>query len=86
MIEIKLLENKAIAVDKNLDKEVGVCEFTLKENVCNIYHTELNSLYRGQNIAKKLVECVISFCNEKGIKIEASCSYADKILALKKIK
>ena len=86
MLEIKLLENKVVCIDKDLDKEAGICEFSIKDNTCNIYHTEVKEEYRGKNIAKKLVEEVISFCSKNDIKISATCSYADKLLALKKLK
>ncbi len=86
MIEIKCVENKAVAIDTSLNKEIGICEFSEKEGVLNIYHTKVSTLYRGQNIAKRLVECVLENARKNNKKVVASCSYANKILEFKNIK
>lgn len=59
MIEIvfKLDENKAIAYDS--EKKVGECDFEKIDDIWNITHTEVDSDYQGQGIARKLVENVI---------------------------
>ena len=46
----------------------------------NIVHTEVSSLYQGQGIARKLVECIIENVKKEDKKIVAECSYAKKIL------
>ena len=58
MIEIvfKLDENKAIAYDS--EKKVGECDFEEIDDIWNITHTEVDSDYQGQGIARKLVENV----------------------------
>ena len=75
MIEIvfKLDENKAIAYDS--EKKVGECD-----DIWNITHTEVDSDYQGQGIARKLVENVIENSQKYNKKITATCSYARKII------
>ncbi len=80
MIEIKFLksENKSIALDDN--KIIGECQFVEEKNTWNIIHTFVSNEYRGQNIARKLVECVIEEAEKNNKKIIADCSYAKKVL------
>jgi len=78
MINIKFEINKSVAYDNDL--KIGECNFIEDGEVWNIVHTEVNSLYQGQGIAKKLVECIIenALRNNKGI--IADCSYAKKVI------
>lgn len=84
MIEIvfKLDENKAIAYDS--ENKVGECDFEKIDDIWNITHTEVDSDYQGQGIARKLVENVIENVIENSQKynkkITATCSYARKII------
>ena len=84
MIEIKFEKEKTRAVALDLEKEVGVCEYIEKENTWDIIHTIVNPKYRGQNIAKKLVECVLEEAKKNNKKIFATCSYANKLIEIKK--
>ena len=80
MIEIKFLksENKSIALEDN--KIIGECQFVEEKNTWNIIHTFVSNEYRGQNIARKLVECVIEEAEKNNKKIIADCSYEKKVL------
>lgn len=80
MIEIKFEKenNKSIAYDNN--KERGECLFIEDGEYWNIVHTEVSSLYRGQGIARKLVEKVIENAKINDRKIMADCSYAKRII------
>ena len=80
MIEIKFLksENKSIALEDN--KIIGECQFVEEKNTWNIIHTFVSNEYRGQDIARKLVECVIEEAEKNNKKIIADCSYAKKVL------
>ena len=71
MIEIvfKLDENKAIAYDS--EKKVGECDFEEIDDIWNITHTEVDSDYQGQGIARKLVENVIENSQKYNKKITA---------------
>lgn len=80
MIEIKFeKENKrAIAIDKDI--VIGECDYIENEKYINIVHTEVGENYKGQGIARKLVECVINNVNKYNKNIIADCSYARKII------
>lgn len=58
------------------DKVVGKIEFVKDNNELTITHTLVNPLFRGQGIAKILMEKVIELSKEKGLKIIPVCSYA----------
>ena len=81
MIEIKFKNNKSVAYDDN--KKVGECDFVEEDNVWNIIHTEVDSLYQGQGIARKLVECIIENAKMQNKKLIADCSYANKVIKQK---
>ena len=77
-IEVREKEKKSIAYD--LDKQIGECDFEETNDTWNITHTEVDSAYGGQGIAKKLVESVIQNANIRNKKLEATCSYAKKLI------
>ena len=77
-IEFREKEKKSIAYD--LDKKVGECDFEETNDTWNITHTEVDSAYEGQGIAKKLVENVIQNAQIQNKKLEATCSYAKKLM------
>ena len=77
-IEFREKEKKSIAYD--LDKQVGECDFEETNDTWNITHTEVDSAYEGQGIAKKLVENVIQNARILNKNLEATCSYAKKLM------
>ncbi len=77
-IEFREKEKKSIAYD--CDKKVGECDFEEINDTWNITHTEVDSAYQGQGIAKKLVENVIQNAKILNKKLEATCSYAKKLI------
>ena len=77
-IEFREKEKKSIAYD--LDKQVGECDFEETNDTWNITHTEVDSAYVGQGIAKKLVENVIQNARILNKNLEATCSYAKKLI------
>jgi len=79
MIEIKFEDNKSVAYDCN--KKIGECDFIESQEAWNITHTEVDSQYQGQGIARKLVECVIENAKIQNKKLIADCSYAKKVIA-----
>ena len=85
MVEIKFEKenNKAVAYDNKT--AIGECVFIENGEYWNIVHTEVNSLYQGQGIARKLVEKVIENAKINDRKIMADCSYSKKILKNKNI-
>ena len=80
MFEIKfdITKRQSIAYDNDL--KIGICEFIEQENYWNIVHTEVNSLYQGQGIARKLVECIIENAKKYNKELIAECSYAKKVI------
>lgn len=78
MIEIKFENNKSVAYDG--DKKIGECDFLEYHDGWNIIHTEVDSLYQGQGIARKLVECIISMAKSQNKKLVADCSYAKRVI------
>lgn len=80
MIEIvfREKEKRSIAYDSN--KQIGECDFEETNDIWNITHTEVDSAYQGQGIAKRLVESVIQNAQILNKKLEATCSYAKKLI------
>ena len=77
-IEFREKEKKSIAYD--CDRKVGECDFEEKDDTWNIIHTEVDSAYQGQGIARKLVENVIQNAQMQNKKLEATCSYAKRLM------
>ena len=80
MINIKFEKenNKSVAYDN--ETQIGECAFIEDSNVWNIVHTEVNSKYQGQGIARKLEENVIENAHKNNKQLKADCSYARRIL------
>ena len=64
MIKIIFDKNKSIAYDG--DKKIGECDFEETEEGWNIVHTEVDTSYQGQGIARKLVEIILEKAEEQG--------------------
>lgn len=77
-IVFRYQEKRAIAFDFNT--EIGECNFEETEDIWNITHTEVNEKHQGQGIAKKLVENVMENAKRLNKSIEATCSYAKKVI------
>ncbi len=80
MIEIKFDKNnnKSIAYDNDI--KIGECEFIELEECWNITHTEVNNLYQGQGVARRLVESIVENAKKFNKNIIAECSYAKKVI------
>lgn len=80
MIDIEFIkkENRVVAYDEKI--EIGECSFIESEDIWNIIHTEVDSKYQGQGIAKKLVITVIENAKIYNKKVIAECSYAKKTI------
>lgn len=70
--------NRAVALCEG--KIIGECDYIQSENSWNIVHTEVNENYKGQGIARQLVNCIMEQAKKNNVKIEASCSYAQKVI------
>ena len=62
------------------DKIIGECDYEENENGWVIYHTEVDEKYTGKGIAKRLVHKLIQEAERSNNAIDATCSYAAKIL------
>lgn len=83
-IVFRYQEKRAIAYDFNT--EIGECNFEETEDIWNITHTEVNEKHQGQGIAKKLVENVMENAKRLNKSIEATCSYAKKVIEKIKVR
>lgn len=77
-IEFDKENNKSVAYDNNT--KIGECVFIEEETNWNIIHTEVRNLYKGQGIARRLVECVVENAKKYNKKVIADCSYAKRIV------
>ena len=80
MIEIVFEENKNKTIAYDNKKQIGECDFEETNDVWNIIHTEVDSNYQGQGIARRLVENVIENSKKYNKNIKATCSYAKKVI------
>lgn len=83
MINIKFIKNENRAVAYDNENEIGECRFVEIEQTWNIIHTEVNSKYQNQGIAKSLVKCVIENSQKYSKNLIAECSYAQKVIETK---
>ena len=70
-------ERSAAYVECNL---IGECEFEVSGTKWIITHTGVRPNYKGQGIAKLLVECVIEEARKNQVKVLPICSYAKKMM------
>ena len=70
----KILDNKIVYI---LDDQIkGEVCFKIRNNEASIYHTYVDEDLRGKGVAFKLVSMAFDYLEEKGYKVECSCSYA----------
>lgn len=84
MIKIVFREKEKRAIAYDSDKQIGECDFEEIDNTWNITHTEVDSAYQGQGIAKRLVESVIQNAKTLNKNLEATCSYAKRLIEKEK--
>ncbi|MDY3036301.1 MAG: GNAT family N-acetyltransferase [Absicoccus sp.] len=69
-------KNRVAAYDEKTC--IGKCEYTVKDSIWQLIHTEVDPAYGGQGIARKLVAQVVQEARNRGVKIDPICSYAQK--------
>jgi predicted GNAT family acetyltransferase len=79
VVEIKLEQEKNRAAAYDGDVNMGECTYTVSDGIWTIEHTFVDSAYKGQGIAKKLVDAVVEGARERGLKIIPVCSYAVRV-------
>jgi hypothetical protein len=77
-VKIEFKGNKSVALLGN--NEIGVCEFKDSDEGWVIFHTEVNPNYKGQGIAKRLLDAIVNEARNRKIKIIPECSYAKKVM------
>ena len=77
-VKIEFRDNKSVALLEN--NEIGVCEFKDSDEGWVIFHTEVNPNYKGQGIAKRLLDAIVNEARNRKIKIIPECSYAKKVM------
>ena len=77
-VKIEVKGNKSVALLGN--NEIGVCEFKDSDEGWVIFHTEVNPNYKGQGIAKRLLDAIVNEARNRKIKIIPECSYAKKVM------
>ena len=77
-VKIEFKGNKSVALLWN--NEIGVCEFKDSDEGWVIFHTEVNPNYKGQGIAKRLLDAIVNEARNRKIKIIPECSYAKKVM------
>lgn len=77
-VKIEFKGNKSVALFGN--NEIGVCEFKVTDEGWVIFHTEVNPNYKGQGIAKRLLDAIVNEARNRKIKIIPECSYAKKVM------
>ena len=79
-IDIRMDEAGGRSLAYDGDKVVGECEYVQKGDSWVIVHTGVRTEYEGKGIAKRLVYKVIEAAERKHVTLEATCSYALKVL------
>ena len=80
MIKIVFRKKEKRFIAYDLNKQIGECDFEETGDTWNITHTEVDSAYQGKGIAKKLVENIIQNAQILNKNLEATCSYAKKLI------
>ena len=60
--------------------EAGYLTYRLLDSGWDIDHTIVLPDFQGQGLARQLVEAALAEAKKQNIRVQASCSYADKIL------
>ena len=63
------------------NEEIGYIEYRQNNGGWEITETRIMPDFRGQSLARLLVDYVISEADRQGLAISASCDYAEEVLA-----
>ena len=55
--------------------------YALSVGIINIRHTGVDETLKGRGVGKHLVSEAVRFARERGLKVQASCSFARALLA-----
>jgi predicted GNAT family acetyltransferase len=71
---------KEIFAKNEAGKVVAEINYSGNEQIWTITHTGVRPEYRGGDIAQTLVRLVVEAAREAGVRLNATCSYAVKVL------
>ena len=66
-------------IEENGNRVAELAYTWLDDNVISIDHTEVDASLEGQGVGSQLVEHVVSFARETGIKLKVYCPFAASI-------
>lgn len=72
--------NKEILAKNEAGSVAGEINYRGNHNVWTVTHTGVRPEYRGGDIARTLVDKIVNTAREAGVKLNATCSYAVKVL------
>ncbi|EGV37163.1 GNAT family N-acetyltransferase [Neisseria weaveri] len=65
-------------------EQAGHLNYEISDGIWNITHTVVDPAFRGQGLAKVLVEAAIEEAKKHQVGLTASCDYAAAVLAKRK--
>lgn len=75
-LEIAINDNNRGEIQLFLeDKKIGKMDISVSSSILTVYHTEVDEAYGGKGYAKLLLEKLVSYAREKGLKINPLCPY-----------
>ena len=79
-ITIHQTEKTGFALATEDGTKAGIMTFSIpSEDYIIIEHTEVETMFNGKGIGKKLLYKIVDMAREKNIKIQPICSYADAV-------
>ena len=54
---------------------LGEMVIGLKEDILTVFHTEVSEKAEGKGLAKKLLDSMVAYARNKGLKVKALCPY-----------
>lgn len=76
MVDIVFEKDNKRAAAFDSKENIGECTFSQSEKIWIIDHTFVNDNYKGQGLARKLVDKVVEEAKKAGAKIIPLCPYA----------
>ncbi len=83
-MDIKHTNNKENGIFEAFDngKRIGYLSYEWESDcVFAIMHTVVDPKYRGQGIAKSLLDAAIAYARKNGYKIRPICRYVEKVFS-----
>jgi predicted GNAT family acetyltransferase len=78
-VELKQGDHEFYMDDQDGKRLAEITYVFINPQAINVNHTFVDPSLRGQGIARKLMDKVVEFAKEEGLKIKPTCSYAVKV-------